>query len=326
MLAPFCYFEAAIRRFCSYAPGRWCEMRVGVVDNGIRNRAWNRAGASRARMVALLAALMLTACQNDKPVAGGQVIAHIGDQVITAPELDAELRLANVSPEKAKDPAVLRQVLSEMVTRKYLEQQALNAKLDREPGILLELLRARSQVLASAYANRIAAAKPITQSEVDKFITNNPLKFEQRQMLTTDQITLPVAAQTPSVADANKNATTLEEIDKNLTAAGISHGRASGAISTADIPQEFYNLIQEKKDSSVFFVRSGNNGVYFKVKAIEPAPLKGDAAQLAARQYLRADRLNAEMGLASVSAKMEAKFTGDYAQIMKDGSTAQGKD
>jgi EpsD family peptidyl-prolyl cis-trans isomerase len=221
---------------------------------------------------------------------------------------------------------VLRQVLSEMVTRKYLEQQALNAKLDREPGVLLELLRARSQVLASAYAARTASAKAITQSEVDKYIANNPLKFEQRQMLTTDQITLPIAAQTPSVADANKNATSLEDVDQNLTAAGISHGRASGAISTADIPQDFYNLIQDKKDSSVFFVRSGNNGIYFKVKAIEPAALKGDATQAAARQYLRADRLKAEMGLASVSASMEAKFSGDYAQIMKDGSSAAGRD
>ena len=294
----------------------------------MRNRARNRAGANLVRMVVLLAGatLMLAACKNDKPVAGGQVVAHVGEQVITAPELDAELRLANVPPEKAKDPAVLRQVLSEMVTRKYLEQQALNAKLDREPGILLELLRARSQVLATAYASRAASAKAITQSEVDNYMTNNPLKFEQRQMLATDQITLPFAAQTPSVADANKNATSIEEIDQNLTAAGISHGRASGAISTADISQDFYNLIQDKKDTTVFFVRSGNNGVYFKVKAIEPAPLKGDAAQAAARQYLRADRLKAEMGMASMSANMDAKFSGDYAQIMKDGSSAAGRD
>lgn len=291
----------------------------------MRSRARNHAGASLVRMVVLLAlsALTLTACKNDKPVAG-QVVAHIGEQVITAPELDAELRLVNVPPEKAKDPAVLRQVLSEMATRKYLEQQALNAKLDREPGILLELLRARSQVLASAYAARTASAKAITRAEVDKYIANNPLKFEQRQMLATDQITLPITAQTPSVADANKNATSLEEVEQNLTAAGISHGRASGAISSADIPQDFYNLIQDKKDATVFFVRSGNTGVYFKVKAIEPAPLKGDAAQAAARQYLRADRLKAEMGLASVSANMEAKFVGNYAQIMKEATSSGG--
>ena len=294
----------------------------------MRNWARNRASAGLVRMAVLTAAplLLLTACQNDKPVGGGQIVAHVGDQVITAPELDAELRLANVPPEKAKDPFVLKQVLSEMVTRKYLEQQALNAKLDREPGILLELLRARSQVLASAYAARTALAKTISQSEVDKYISNNPLKFEQRQMLATDQITLPIAAQTPSVSDANKNVSSLEEVDQNLTGAGISHGRASGAISTADIPQDFYNLIQDKKDSSIFFVRSGNTGVYFKVTAIEPAPLKGDAAQAAARQSLKADRLKAEMGLASLSANMEAKFNGDYAQIMKDGTATLGKE
>ena len=53
-------------------------------------------------------------------------------------------------PDKQKDPAVVKRMLSQLVLRKYLLQQALAAKLDREPGVLLDILRSREQILASA--------------------------------------------------------------------------------------------------------------------------------------------------------------------------------
>ena len=43
--------------------------------------------------------------------------------------------------------------------RKYLLQQALNAKLDREPSVLLDLLRARAQVLASGLFSRVVSSQ-----------------------------------------------------------------------------------------------------------------------------------------------------------------------
>src|SRR5882757_5182201 len=92
-------------------------------------------------------------------VAKGQVVAHVGDQVITTQELDNEFRLANIPPDKQKDPEFVKRVLSELVVRKYLLQQALEAKLDREPGVLLDLLRSREQVLENAFLARTVASK-----------------------------------------------------------------------------------------------------------------------------------------------------------------------
>ena len=85
------------------------------------------------------------------PLSKGQVVAHVGNEVVTTQELENEFRLANIPPDKQKDPATVKRVLNELVLRKYLQQQALNAKLDREPRVLLDLLRARSQVLANAF-------------------------------------------------------------------------------------------------------------------------------------------------------------------------------
>jgi hypothetical protein len=71
--------------------------------------------------------MLLTGCGREggeQPAAKGQVVANVGDQVVTTQELDNEFRWANVPPDKQKDPEVIKRVLSELVVRKYLLQQA----------------------------------------------------------------------------------------------------------------------------------------------------------------------------------------------------------
>jgi EpsD family peptidyl-prolyl cis-trans isomerase len=264
------------------------------------NRSKAPLRVCRAMAVVGLCAAALAGCgRKDQAVSRGQVVAHVGDEDVTVQELENEFRLANVPVDKQKDPAIVKQVLNELVLRKYLEQQALNAKLDREPGVLLELLRARTQVLASAYLSRQIAAKPITQIDVDTYIANNPLKFANRKLLASEQIVFPLGPNSQTIIDDNKDAKTLDEVDEKLTLFGVAH-----------------NLIEAKKADNVFFTRSGPNGVFFAVKGEEAKPLAGEAAANLARQLIRTERLKAETGMASFSANAEAKYEGDYATIM----------
>ena len=151
-------------------------------------------------------ALLLAGCGKggeNQAVSKGQVVAHVGNDVITITELDNEFRLANIPADKQKQPEIVKRILGDLVLRKYLAQQALAAKLDREPGVLLDILRAREQVLASAFISRNVAAKAsaISQSEVSKYIESNPQKFADRQLITVDQITFPIGPETQSVAE-----------------------------------------------------------------------------------------------------------------------------
>jgi EpsD family peptidyl-prolyl cis-trans isomerase len=265
-------------------------------------------------------AAVLTGCgkkSGDSSVSGGQVIAHIGDQVVTAQEFENELRLANVPPDKQKDPAVTRKVLGDLVVRKYLLQQALAAKLDREPGVLLDILRSREQVLENAFLVRTALTKTPGKVEVDKYIVDNPVKFAKRKLLSVEQIAFPFGAAGQSMVDANKNAKLLDDIDQQLTSAGVPHARQMGSLSSGDISPDLYNAIEARNADDVYFVRSGPNGIFFKVRGEEVRPLEGEAAANAARQMMRADALKAEAGIATYSANLEAKYEGEYANIMK---------
>jgi len=283
------------------------------------NRSERLANGCRVILAVGLCAIALAGCGKKDQAATaprGQVVARVGDEVVTIQELENEFRWANIPAEKQKDPAIVKQVLSELVLRKYLLQQAINAKLDREPGVLLDLLRARAQVLATAFISRTVSAKPITQTEVDRYIANNPLKFANRQMLMSEQIVFPIGPNTQTIVDNNKDAKSLDEVDQKLTIMGVPHNRSTGTLNSGEIPEDFYNLIQAKKADNVFFIRSGSNGVFFAVKGEEARPLEGEAAANAARQLLRAERVKAETGMASFSANLDAKYEGEYAAIM----------
>jgi EpsD family peptidyl-prolyl cis-trans isomerase len=264
---------------------------------------------------------LLLACgkKDQSAASSGQVVARVGDQVVTTQELENEFRLANVAPEKQKDPELIKRVLGGLVTRKYLLQEAIGAKLDREPGVLLDILRSREQVLENAVLSRTIASKAPSKADVDKYVANNPSKFADRKVFNVQQIVFPLGPSTQSVIEASKDAKSLDDVDQQLTAAAIPHARQMGALSSSEIPQDFYEAIEAKKMDNVFFVRSGQNGVFFLVKGEEARPLEGEVAASVARQLLRAEAYKAEAGIAAYSANIEAKYEGNYADIMQRG-------
>ena len=284
-------------------------------------KGWRSTWARSTFSVALvLCAIALVGCGSKEQASKGQVVAHVGDQVITTSELDNELRLANVPAEQQKEPVVIRQVLSELVLRKYLVDRALNSKLDREPSVLLDILRSKDQVLAAAAASHAVAAQPTTQADLDRYIAEHPSKFANRRLITADEIVFPLGPKAQAVIDASREANSLDDIDQKLTTLATAHHRSVGVFNTGEMTEDLLNLMQNKSDG-VFFVRAGPNGVFFKVRAEEAQPLQGEAAVNAARQSIRADRLKAETGMASVSANLDAKYEGEYAAIM--GQNAQ---
>jgi EpsD family peptidyl-prolyl cis-trans isomerase len=266
--------------------------------------------------VGAIAAVGCTRNADQEPASTGQVVARVGNEVVTTLELRNELRLANVPQERINDSAIIKQALNEMVLRKYLVQQAVSSKMDQEPNVLSDIRRAREQTLANVFMARKAASISITRAEVDKYIAQNPAKFADRIMLTIDQVRFALGPNIQDIVESNKGATSLDEVERKLTSMGIPNNRSVGALSQADLPQEVAKALQARKAGEVFFGRLGPNGLYFEVKSAEARPLEGEDAANFARQSLRADSMKTELSLASVSARQEAHYEGEYAKIM----------
>jgi EpsD family peptidyl-prolyl cis-trans isomerase len=291
--------------------------------------------AVRARSLIVLGLICvgLIGCSKGEQAssAGGQVIAHVGSDVVTTQELDNEMRLENVPNERRKDPDLVRRVLGEIVTRKYLAQQAIAAKLDREPNVLLDILRSREQVLASEEVSRNVSAKvsATTKADVDKYIANNPSKFAERKVFSVDQVVIPLVSNLQAVLDATKPLNSLDEVESKLSEMGVPHNRSLGTLNTAELPDELAQSLKAKTaemiDTDIYFVRSGQNGAFLKIRDQRANPIEGAQAEALARQLMRIDAIRSEAGMASFSANMEANYQGDYAGIMKPGGTPTKK-
>ena len=269
---------------------------------------------------ALPAALLLAGCGKKaaEPAVVGQVIAHVGPDDVTQQELDNELRLANVPADKRSDP-IVKAALSRIVERKYLVQQAIAAKLDREPTVHLDLLRSREQILAGAFVQRDLSAKmsAISKNEVDSYIQAHPKQFDQRELFQVDQISFPTPKDAEALAAATKDFKSLEQVQAKLNEMNIKFSRGTATLdSCATMPPEMLKVLDAHKSDDIYFIRSRGRASFFKVASIDPKPMTTEEAKEFAKRQLRADIGRTGAEAIAKSALADGKFEGDFARIM----------
>jgi EpsD family peptidyl-prolyl cis-trans isomerase len=264
----------------------------------------------------------------------GQVIAHVGPDDVTQQELDNELRLANVPADKRSD-AIVKAALSRVVERKYLVQQAIAAKLDREPTVHLDLLRSREQILAGAFVQRDLSSKmsSVSKNEIDSYVQAHPKQFDQRELFQVDQISFTAPKDLEALAKATKDFKSLDEVEAKLNAMSVKFSRGTATLDSATMPAEMLKVLDARKPDDIYFIRSKGGASFFKVTSVDQKPLTADQADEFAKRQVRLDIGRQGAEAISKSALADAKFEGDYARIMTavappapatDGATLPG--
>lgn len=289
-----------------------------------RDARWRIA----ATALAVTGAIALAGCgkKADAPAVVGQVVAHVGPDDVTQQELDNELRLANVPADKRTDD-VVKAVMTRIVERKYLVQQAIAAKIDREPTVHLDLIRSRENILAGAYAQRDVSQKAtaISKSEIDGYIQGHPDQFARRRIFDIEQVTFPPQKDMEGLAAATKDFKTIDQVEAKLNQLQIKFSRGPAALDSATMPAQMVKTLDARKSDDIFFVRSRNNASFFKVTSVEEKPLTGDEAQGLGKRELAQDILKKTAEETSKAALATTKFEGDYGRIMSTATPAPGE-
>lgn len=284
-------------------------------------RRWRLA----ATALALGVSVALAGCGKRQETAAvvGQVIAHVGPDDITQQEVDNELRLAKVPPDKRTDQ-VVKAILGRIIERKYLVQQALAAKLDREPTVHLDLLRAREQILAGASVQRDLGAKvsALSKTEVDAYIQAHPDQFGKRQVFQIEQISIPPQRDMQSLATATKDFKSLDQVEAKLNDIGVKFNRGTSALDGATMSPEMLAALQKRKNDDLFFIRSRNGGSFFKILSVDDKPLTGEEANQFAKRALANEIAKKTSQDTYNAALATAKYEGDYGRIMSSASPA----
>ncbi len=289
----------------------------------------NRPGVSVIGMVfACCALLVLSGCGDDKKKAekapAGQVIARVAGDEVTIHELNTERRYVNV-PANMKDEDVSRGLLEALVERKALVKRATDAGLDRQPNVLLELRRAREQVLAQAYIQQQAATRtPVAKRDIEKFVADNPRMFADQQVLYLDQVATANASITQELVAALDKAKNLNEVETILDQNSVKHFRRLDSTSTATLPPELVTQIKKAKSDDVLLIRSGEVAYFSVLLSERPQPLTGDDALAVARRSLQARKNQADIAEIREAAKqgIEVVYLGDYVAIMASKADA----
>lgn len=281
-----------------------------------------------AATLATAGAIALAGCgrKQETLAVTGQVIAHVGEGEVTQQELDNELSLANIPVDNRSD-SVVKAAMIRILERKYLLQQALAAKLDREPTVHLDLLRAREQVLAGAYVQRDLRSKiaALSNSDIDAYVQAHPGRFANRKVFQIEQVSFPPQMDMESIAAATKDFKTIDQVEGKLHDLGVKYSRGPAMLDSATLPPEMLKPLDARKADDIFFLRSRTSASFFKVASADEKPLTGDQAAQFAKRELASDLAKKEAQDTSAAVLSAAKYEGDYERIMTAATPAAGQ-
>lgn len=246
------------------------------------------------------AASCLGACQkspSETQAAPGQEVARVGSDPITTSELQLELNGLHLqtAPSDRDKAAALQRIAA----RKSLAQKAIAAGLDRQPTILLEIRKAREQILANAAA--IADVKKeeqkVSLEAVNSFIAAHPEQFANRRLLAVNELLVPAKNDVDKIVAAVKDATTLDQVEKYLTDNKIPFQKTEVALDTATLPDLLTQSLL--KNANVPVVRTPQVNIFMQLKQSQPAPVTGATAEKLAKVQMARSLFEKEMAAPS---------------------------
>ena len=191
----------------------------------------NRSITPATLAVAVLAAT-LAGCGNRG--GGSQVVAKVGESEITVSQLSQALHARGLDNAGA---TATREAVDSLINEQILVDSATNNKLDRDPAVVQALERARRQVLARAYVERMVfPTEAISAAEQVEFYKKHPELFERRKMFQVTTFSVKAGDVTDDLRNVLAPLQSPDEIDKVLTTRGVSHDTSDCKVTIRHIP------------------------------------------------------------------------------------------
>jgi EpsD family peptidyl-prolyl cis-trans isomerase len=244
-----------------------------------------------------------------------QVAAKVNSTEITVYQVNSVLaRTPNVTP--AAEQRVKREILDNLVDQELARQQAVEKKLDRSAGTLLALEASKREILARAFAERIAMAEPKpTPQEIKQYHDAHPALFAQRRVFSIEEVSMPAQpGLAASLREQAAKGSALQDVAAWLKARQVQFTANSGVRAAEQIPIEQLDDMQSMKDgeSRVFEYRGGIQVI--RIAASKAVPVDEATAAPRIQKFLMtrrsAEAIAKEMKQVREVAKIE--YVGEF--------------
>lgn len=203
----------------------------------------------------------------------------------------ARVNGAAISMREARAPGAA-QALEKMIDRELLVQQALGARLDRDPEVAQSIEDARREVLAQAWLERAAgAAGGASRDDVRAFYRENPALFAERRIYRLRSVSVSAGAETVEVLRAEvARARSLDDVAAWLRSRGAKYSVDSVTQPAEQLPLAFLPRLARMKPGEIALFSTPLGASVIQLAHTEPAPLGESQAAPLIEQFLAGRR------------------------------------
>ena len=286
----------------------------------------NRRSITPSVLGVALVSVTLAGC-GSRGGGASQVVAKVGESEITVSQLSQALHARGVETPAGD---ATRQAVDALINEQLLVEGAMSNKLDRDPAVVQALERARRQVLARAYVERMVfPTEPISAAEQVEYYKKHPELFEKRRMFQVAAFSVKASDVTDALRAELANLHTVEEVDRALTARGIAHELQSLTRGAEQLPFEDLPLFASAKAGDLVFMHPHESRMpLMLIQAVHESPIGVDRAQPIIQQFLvntrNAHALEEHLKQARTTTKISYFDTVTTAAVDKTAGQLQG--
>lgn len=241
--------------------------------------------------VAACATLFLAACGRPGGGEASQVLAKVNDAEISVHQVNFVLQ-RQPGLQSAQLEAASKQALEQLIDQEIAVQKALKLKLDHEPVVMQALSEARREVLARAYASRVAESAPRPEpAEIRAYYDAKPALFAQRKVYLLQELLVQADdTQIAALRERVGTARSMPEILDYLKNHALSV-RTSQTTQPADaLPTALAERMAALHDGQAVMMPAAGGARIVFIGGSRPAPVSLEHATPAIAQVLAAQR------------------------------------
>jgi EpsD family peptidyl-prolyl cis-trans isomerase len=184
------------------------------------------------------------------------------------------------------------QALEKVIESELLVQQALAARLDRDPEVARSIEQARREVLAQAWLERASGAGGgASRDEVRAFYRENPALFAERRIYRLRELAVSASPETVEALRAEAaRARSIDEVAAWLRSRGAQPSVASLTQPAEQLPLAFLPRLARMQPGEIALFSTPRGASVIELVRAEPAPLGEAQAAPLIEQFLAGRR------------------------------------
>lgn len=280
-----------------------------------------RASGSVGTAVTLAAALVLalSGCgeKKDKDKPASQTAAKVNKEEVTVHQINYVLQQQRgLAPEQAASAS--KQVLERLIDQELALQKSQEQKLDRDPRVVQQLEAARREIIARAYAEKIAAGAPKpSPAEIKAYYDTHPALFKERRVYNLQE--LAIQAKPEQIAEIQAKLTAAKDLPdfvNYLKASDIKFGADQAVRAAEQLPLNTVDKFAQMKDGQTIFTATPTGAQVVVMAGSRSQPVDEARASPAIEQFLWNERKRkvVEDDLKAMRSAGKVEYVGEYAK------------